>query len=203
MADPRLEQFLISIRKASPFIILLMGLLLFNNTVSAQELPVDSVSSDTLKRAIKIQPPHSPKKASILSAVLPGAGQIYNRQYWKAPIFWAGLGISAYFIVDNTKEFKGFKQAYVLRSDTLIANDPAAYSKYTLSGLREGTEFYRRRRDLSYASFALFYLLNIVEASVGAHLFYFDVDENVSLNVQPYQYQSTQPAYGLRLTLNF
>lgn len=191
-----------SIRIGS-FLILVMGLLLFNAPILAQDLPADSVSADTLKKHIKVEPFHSPKKASLLSAVLPGAGQIYNKQYWKAPIFWAGIGVSAWYLKFNIKNFKEFKGAIVLRQDTIVGNESADFANVSTQKLNEGIEYYRRYRDISYLSLGLFYLLNIVEASVGAHLFYFDVDEDISLNIQPYQYHSAQPAYGLRLTLNF
>src|SRR5690606_18327145 len=56
---------------------------------------------------------HSPTKATILSAIVPGAGQIYNHKYWKAPIAWAGLGISVWFIQDNKVQYRRYKDAYI------------------------------------------------------------------------------------------
>ena len=66
---------------------------------------------------------HSPSKATLLSAVIPGAGQIYNRKYWKAPIAWAGLGISLYFIQDNQTQYRRYKDAYL----AVIDGDPALH----------------------------------------------------------------------------
>ncbi len=200
------------LKKASPFLILVVGLLLFNTRISAQvnvtdsvfraSTQIDTTLQDTVKKVIP-PPRHSPTKASILSAVLPGAGQIYNRQYWKAPIIWAGLGISIYNLQKNLKDFKERKAAYVLRSDNDPTNDPEKFKNMNSGTLLENIDVSRKNRDWSYAFTGIFYLLNIVEASVGAHLFYFDVSEDISLNIQPYQFQSTQPAYGLRLALNF
>ncbi len=206
MADPvTINYTTYLLRKAGPFLILVVGLLLFNTRGFSQEIPKDTIKLDTTigPKLVIPEPEHSPKRASIYSAVLPGLGQIYNRQYWKAPIFWAGIGISSFYLAENLQQFKTFKRVYVLRTDNNPNNDPIDYAQYSDNGLKEGVEYYRRYRDLSYAAVGLFYLLNIVEASVGAHLFYFDVDEDVSLTIQPYQFQSAQPAYGLRLTLNF
>jgi hypothetical protein len=147
-------------------------------------------------------PPHSPRKASILSAVLPGAGQVYNKQYWKVPVVYAAIAIPAYYVAFNTKNFKEFKQGYIYASDSTGTQFPqfAGRSKAYLS---QGIEFYRRNRDYSYFFLGLAYILNIVDAAVYAHLFYFDVSEDISLNIQPYNNFSAQPAYGLRLVMNF
>ncbi len=88
-------------------------------------------------------------------------------------------------------------------TDTVAGNEDPRYANVSPSDISFRMENVRRLRDISYATTFLFYLLNIVEASVGAHLFYFDVSEDISLNIQPYQHPSTQPAYGLRLSLNF
>ena len=64
---------------------------------------------------------HKPGRAALYSAVLPGAGQVYNRKYWKLPIVAAGLGVSAYFIANNTREYNRYKDAYI----ALVDNDPA------------------------------------------------------------------------------
>lgn len=165
---------------------------------------VFSQSPDTLQRMPEPARVHSPRRASIYSAVLPGAGQVYNRQYWKAPLIWGGLAYTAYHIGYNKRQFQTLKNAYVYASDTIggdyITRDGRVLSAETI---RTNIEVFRRNRDYSYFFFGLIYLLNIVDAAVYAHLFYFEVDEDISLNIQPYNNFSVQPAYGIRLTMNF
>lgn len=192
------------IKKAGPFLILVVGLLLFNTPLFAQTPDyIDSIPGDTIiATPVKTKPFHSPTRASIYSAIIPGAGQIYNRQYWKAPVIWLGLGYSIYSLQKNVKLFEQHKKIYALLTDTLPGT-PSGYTDADIGTVGANLEVHRRNRDLSYFFTGLVYLLNIVEASVGAHLFYFDVGEDISLNIQPYQHPSTQPAYGLRLSLNF
>ncbi len=173
--------------------------LLFAQPATSDTVLVASIIPDS----VNVQKLHSPKKASILSAILPGAGQIYNKQYWKVPIVWGAIGISASQLVSSLKSFNEAKRGYILAADTIVGNELPQFSNYTLGDLQRRTDLFRRNRDLSYACVAIFYLLNIVDASVGAHLFYFNVSEDISMNVQPYQPLSTQPSYGLRLTMNF
>ncbi|HEX4887773.1 MAG TPA: DUF5683 domain-containing protein [Luteibaculaceae bacterium] len=183
------------------FTLWLMLAPLASSTLFAQDSTyANNFASDSLKLERKLT--RSPRKASILSAVVPGAGQIYNKQYLWAPVFWAAIGTSAYYISYNTKQFRDFKQAYVLATDNIAGNEDPRFANNSPNFLLQGTDFYRRNRDLSYAAFGLSYLLNIVQASVGAHLFKFRVDENISLNIQPYSTPTTYPTLGARLVLN-
>lgn len=142
---------------------------------------------------------HTPQKAGLFSAVLPGAGQIYNKKYWKAPIVWAGLGISTYFIIDNTTNYNLYRDEYLARLDGDTINlDLANYSE---SGLRNATDTYQRWRDLSYISFAAIYVLNIVDAVVDAHLFTFDVSDDLSLQITPFTIPAVHNISGITFTL--
>jgi len=180
-----------------------MGFLLCSLLAFTQPVATDTVAVLKGDTVIKANPFHSPRKATILSALLPGAGQIYNKQYWKAPLVWGAIGISAYYLNFNQKNYNHYKKGYITRLDTIPGNELSEFNTTSTSTLEAGMSFYRRYRDISYACVAIFYILNIVDASVGAHLFYFNVSEDISLNVQPYQPMTTQPGYGLRLTLNF
>lgn len=143
----------------------------------------------------KIKKDKSPKKAALYSAILPGAGQIYTKKYWKVPIVYGGLITSVYFIDENNKQYKNYKEAALLSYET--GEDQLGY---TYSELKTLKEHYRRNRDVSYFSFIGVYILNIVDASVNAHLFSFDVSDDISMNIQPY---STLSNTGLALSLNF
>lgn len=143
-------------------------------------------------------PIQSPKKAALLS-LIPGAGQVYNKKYWKVPIIYTGLITSAYYINDNHHQYKAYKKAYLIRID----NDPNTtdeyVGQYSSNDLIVLKDFYRRNREISILCFVGVYILNILDASVDAHLFDYDISENLSLNVSPL---STKDFSGISLTLN-
>lgn len=144
---------------------------------------------------------HSAHKASVYSAILPGAGQVYNKKYWKVPIIYAGIGSSIYFAVDNQNKWSQYRDAYNERKNG--ETDPYA-EVYTDSQLITIMDYYERNRDLSYILAAAVYLLNIVDASVDAHLFDFEVNENLSLQIRPsYLEQAKHVQSGLSFQLNF
>lgn len=144
----------------------------------------------------------SPRKASIYSAVIPGAGQIYNGKYWKAPIVWVGMGTFTYMAIDNQSKFIRFKDAYLLRQDGGIDE---FYDILTPEALINEMDRYRRFRDLNIIGATLFYVIQIVDANVDASLSDFDVSDDISLRVcQPRtSFASSQQSIGFTLTLNF
>jgi len=137
----------------------------------------DTAGQDTGKM------PHSPRRATILSACLPGAGQIYNGKWWKTPIIYAGfagLGYSVYF---NNGEYKEFKKAYIHATD----NDPNTIPEYlgTPDYFQSRRNYYKRYRDLSVIGMAALYALQILDANVDAHLMYFDVSDDLGFKLLP------------------
>jgi hypothetical protein len=120
----------------------------------------------------------SPSGAVWRSLALPGWGQYYVESYWKAPIFLAGAGTCVYFIIDNNNKFND-KQSQI---DKLIKIDP----KSSLIELyKRQREVYRDNRDQSAFFLLGVYALSAIDAYVGAHLFDFNVDENISLRLTP------------------
>ena len=142
-----------------------------------------------------------PKKATLLAAVLPGSGQIYNKKYWKAPIVWGGMALCVYFISDNTKNYNTYSTAYIAELD----GDPNTVNTTEFNGVQldQLQETYRRRRDLSYVSLAAVYLLQMLDANVDAHLFYFDVHEDLSMHLTPCLNPTMSRSAGLSLNFNF
>ena len=147
---------------------------------------------------------HSPKKASIFSAVCPGLGQAYNKKYWKIPVIYVGFGVLGYFAVTNNNEYKIYKEAYNLRTDndsTTIDN----YSNYSADNLLTIKNYYRKNLELTVIISAALYILNIVDASVDAHLYDFDISDDLSMKIEPIlintSYASRKPNPGLKLTL--
>lgn len=153
----------------------------------------------TAQVSIESKKVQSPKKASIYSAVLPGLGQVYNKKYWKIPIIYASLSTTIYFIKENQNQLNIFKEAYQDRLDGL--DDPYK-DIYSDSQLNTIMEYYERNRDVSYILTGVVYLLNILDASVDAHLMDFDISEDLSMRAYPsLMNNSSEPT--LTLQLNF
>lgn len=188
--------------KSIQFLVVILLVFSFNN-LKAQNSISDSLNvSDT----IKISPvkTHSPTKAALFSTIVPGLGQAYNKKYWKMPIVYAGMGVSLYFAISNHVSFKKFKTAYIIRLDS----DPDTADEFdgvlSEEGLQANMDFHQRNRDLSYIFVGLFYVLNIVDAAVDAHLFNFPKNDNLSFNLQPSLEltSNNELAKGFRLVIN-
>ena len=130
---------------------------------------------------------------------MPGAGQVYTKKYWKVPIIYAGLITSAYYIKENHDLYDRYKQTYLNR---VVYGDRTDefYNTYSDANLLTLTEHYRRNREISVLLFTLAYVLNIVDASVSAHLFNYDIHEDISLYLQP-TYMAKENASGLSLLI--
>lgn len=141
---------------------------------------------------------HSTQRATLYSAVLPGLGQAYNRQYWKVPIVYAGFAVIVYFIIDNTRNYYGYRDGYYnLRNETgddsykelnlykRYADLPGYDREVMLDIFSRARDYYRRYREVSILSFAGFYLLNIIEANISAHFLHFDIGEDLTVDVIP------------------
>ena len=139
-----------------------------------------------------------PKRAGLYSAILPGAGQVYTKKYWKVPVIYAGLITSAYYIKENHNLYDLYKQTYLNRIDGNRTDDFT--NQYTDANLLTLTEYYRRNAEVSALLFTLTYVLNIVDASVSAHLFNYDVSEDISLHIQPI-YMAKENTSGLSLSI--
>ena len=137
-----------------------------------------------------------PKRAGLYSAIIPGAGQVYTKKYWKVPIIYAGLISTAYYINENHQLYDLYKTTYLNR----LVGDRTDDLAYTDANLVTLTEHYRRNREVSALLFTLTYVLNIVDASVSAHLFDYDVSEDITLHIQPI-YMAKGNASGLSLSI--
>lgn len=164
----------------------LVFLVLFFHSAKAQVI-VDTVKNQSAHDTIilkKLAEFHSPRRAALFSTFLPGLGQVYNKKYWKLPILYAGAFGLIYSINFCNTTYIDYRTAYRIRLD----NDPNTidqYPKETDSRLEALTKSYHRFRDLSILGATLLYVLNIVDATVDAHLYTFDVSDDLSLNLQP------------------
>lgn len=147
---------------------------------------------------------HSPLTASVLSALLPGMGQVYNQKPWKLPFVYGGIA-SIYYVVDfNQRGYKRFGTALLEYPNNEFGQ---TRSESDLIYLRNG---YRRNRDLAIIGMAGFYLLNIIDAYVDAHFFDWDISDDLAFNFEPMIFNNAMAkkpsqnlTVGLRLNLNF
>lgn len=126
----------------------------------------------------------SPGRAAMLSATLPGLGQIYNERYWKVPIIYAGFGTLVYFIDFNNSNYRQWREAWIARVDG-NPNTVDDFPLYSDGELERAMNFYRRNLEITYMLTAALYLLNILDASVDAHLMTFDVGEDITMGLEP------------------
>lgn len=135
-------------------------------------------NDSTLVESKKFEMKKSPTGAILRSLALPGWGQYYVESYWKVPLFLGAAGTCAYFIIDNNNSYND-KQKQIDRAILNNPNDP------NLQLYKLQRETYRDNRDQAAFFLAGVYILSAVDAYVGAHLFDFDVSDNISMNIIP------------------
>jgi hypothetical protein len=141
-----------------------------------------------LERDTQFRKPHSPKKATIMAIALPGSGQIYNQKYWKVPLVYAGLGASVWAI----GHFRGEMRAL---NDSISGIFGAG--KTPSAQLIAERDRQRSRRDIAILCLAGVYIFQVIDATVDAHFFKFNINENIGLRVCP------SPARTLALQYKF
>lgn len=144
-------------------------------------------TNDTIPEAL-----HSVKKAMILSAAMPGSGQIYNHRampkgqkkaFWKVPLIYAGLGATGYFLINNQLTQKALKTEYTNRTNG-NPTDPQ-WEQYDDQGVLTLYNQYLDRRDLSILGFTAVYLFQVADAGIEAHFVRFDISKDLSMQIRP------------------
>lgn len=161
---------------------LLCFLSFFNNAAGQDSL---KLSSDKPAVIDTFYTKRKANKAALYSAILPGAGQIFNKKYWKPPILYAGLIAIGYSIEFNNRNYQTFRKAYRDRIDPDSTTIDPYVGIYDATALQVRKDYYRRTRDLMWIIASGVYLLNIIDAYVDAQLSDFDISDNLSLNAQP------------------
>lgn len=210
--------------------VLLADSLASSHTDSLLTAPVDTARlravTDSVSKLAAVPPIRSkfvpdPKRALWLSLILPGAGQIYNRKYWKLPIIYGGFLGCAYALIWNQQMYRDYSQAYL----DIMDDDPRTCSyldmlppRYDITGKEEQfknvfkrkKDFYRRYRDLSAFCFVGVYILSVIDAYVDAQLSAFDITPDLSMRIAPTVLGSSptfgsrsSTAYGVGCSLNF
>ncbi|MGZ5189844.1 MAG: DUF5683 domain-containing protein [Flavisolibacter sp.] len=135
---------------------------------------------------------HSPKKAAVRSAILPGLGQIYNKKYWKLPIIYGALGVSGAVFAFNLTQYRDLRFAYKAKTEAK-ASPPDSTNYFLIrpdlvnldyNATRNYRDEYRRQIDYSALFFILLWGLNVVDAAVDAHLRSFDVSPDLSFKIK-------------------
>lgn len=163
--------------------------------------------------------PLAPSKAAFYSAVLPGLGQIYNKRYWKVPLVYAAIGGGILVYDFNNREYNRWRDAFKSRQagftndefydfrtpdDGILPDEP----DFDIDDLENQQERFQRDRDLALVVTILMYALNIVDANVDAHLKQFNIDDNLSINMEFNPYIdlnpiTNNPNYGMALVIKF
>lgn len=142
--------------------------------------------------------PLAPSRAAFYSAVIPGLGQVYNEKYWKIPIIYAGIGASIYFYSTNKDDYTRYRDAYKRRLAGYTDDEFQGIANETLIRAQRTS---KRNMDVSLAIAVGFYLLNIVDANVDAHLKQYNISDDLSLNPEiDYNPVQASTNYGMRLT---
>jgi len=178
----------------------------FLNTISLFSQTNDLIISDSIPTIDDAINPLAPSTAAFYSAVLPGLGQAYNKKYWKIPIVYAALGTSTGFYIYNNKQYNRFRDAFKL----MKANKPHEFDGLngnillTEEALVRAQTRFKEDRDLSLFITIGLYVLQVVEASVDAHLMQLNTDDNLSFNpniiIDPLTNQVTA---GLSISYSF
>lgn len=169
----------------------------------------------------------SPKKASIYAALFPGLGQVYNGKYWKLPIVYGGYVGLIYVLGWNNNNYNDYFDAYqtITKYQTVnqmskedkdylnnmfkipywdMNTNPSHFDSFK-SQLKSGKDYYRRNRDLSVIAIAALHVLSIIDASVDANLADFDINDNLSMRVEPMPFYFGKGAqvFGVNVAFNF
>ncbi len=158
-------------------LIYVIFVLTFTYSLKAQVKINDSIPTQTIT-PIK----HSAKKATVLSIVLPGAGQVYNKKIWKVPIIYAGLGGFGYMFYINQNQYSIYRKNLIAENDK--DSTTVNSSGFSSSQLQSQKLYYRKFRDLSAFGVILMYALNVIDANVDGHLKTFDVSDDLSLELK-------------------
>lgn len=177
------------------------------------------VFDDAQLKKIKPINPLAPSRAAFYSAVLPGLGQIYNKRYWKVPLVYAAIGGGIFVYDFNNRQYNRWRDAFKSRQagftndefydvrtpdDGILPDEP----DFDIDDLENQQERFQRDRDLALVVTILMYALNIVDANVDAHLKQFNIDDNLSMDMEFNPYIdlnpiTNNPNYGMALVIKF
>lgn len=183
------------------FLFFLIGTVL---VVKGQNAP-KQLTSDEIFKAEGYNP-LSPTKAAFYSAIIPGLGQVYNKQYWKLPFVYGAMATSLYYFTTNNDTYKVYRTAYKQREagfqDEFTLDDGTEL--ISREGLVSAQKTLKNNRETSLLVFTAFYVLQILDASVSAHLLQFNVNDKISFDPQLFNEPVSKNTFvGLTFNYNF
>ncbi|MFZ9982672.1 MAG: DUF5683 domain-containing protein [Cyclobacteriaceae bacterium] len=161
------------------------------------------IADSTAKKDFDFSTRFSPRRALYFSSIMPGLGQVYNRKYWKVPIFYAGFAAGIYVTGFYQDRYVQYRNELL---NSLSTNSfPSTPSNFTEATLRRAVDFYQRKRDATLVFMGIGYLLQIVDAHVDAHLKDFKYNPNLRVSVEPVRFSNDYSGTGggLALTVTF
>ena len=145
-----------------------------------------------------------PQRAALLSAMLPGLGQVYNKQYWKLPFIIGGAVAFGHYIKYQDRIYQSFRSAYLAQIDLDATTlNPYAGTGVTADGLETIAQNARRDRDYLMILAGLAYVIQIVDAHVSAHLHEFQINPELSMNISPTIQPTSLNSHSFGLSLSF
>ena len=176
------------------------------DTVTQSITALNTSPPDTGNHLIGKAPLHSAKKAAYLSAVVPGLGQAYNKKYWKIPIIYAGFGGLGYALYYTSSNFNGYRAAYRLQV-AVVPNYNASYNGVSdAATLKAYRDYFKKYVDIAAIGVGVWYLLNVIDATVDAHLMGWNMKDDLSISWTPTVIASPNyntAAAGVSIALHF
>lgn len=127
------------------------------------------------KNTFKVMFSGNPGRAALYSLILPGAGQFYNKRYWKIPLVYAGLGAVGYLLYDNNRTYQLYKQKYL---DNIDGSERDLWFSYYISS--------KQSREQAIFAVIGVHLFNVFDAYIDRHLIDFDMSEDLSIDIKAY-----------------
>ncbi len=187
-------------------------LFLFGFFLSAQESPEENRDIELITDSTFIETEEDielfeevsdldPQRSAMLSALVPGLGQVYNKQYWKVPLIYGGLAAFGHLINYNNELYNAFRNAAI--ATTNGSENPFESVASTETSLIRNRDNFRRNRDYLIILGTIFYILNIVDAHVSAHLDEFNVNDDLALSIEPSLDSSFGQSIGASFVIRF
>ena len=170
----------------------------------SQEIKTPNASRVKVQDSVKVSK-HSPT-AAILWSIIPGGGQFYNKKYWKVPIVYGLLEASGYFLTKYATDMMLYRREFINRRDGHIDQLIPSLADKPDENILALKQTSQRNMEICIAATAIIYTLGFIDAMVDAHLYYFDVSDDLSLYWSPMLLPNpinTSPSYGVSVTLSF
>lgn len=170
---------------------------LANETITIADTIALVKKDSTAKK--KFEP--DPKRAGLFSALVPGLGQCYNRQYWKMPIVYAAMGTTVYLVVKRNNEYQRYRKAYVSRIADEANSDDEFQGILSTAAIKQYQDEAKQNMDMMVVFTVIGYAGQIMEAIAGAHLRNFDISKDLSMQFRPVI--TPVNTFGVGLVVNF